>query len=262
MGHERVGTLPRTKPWKIVVGQIASFNPDNSNVRDITKQTLQNVRSRFDTIETDSGVLSSFEFLVLLAFASKDRNPSKFLQSKGIHLPENLTPLQISKEINKWVSKNKNSNEYAAFAQGAAIDAVSEWYKQNDSMQTNLFASEKSRMEVWRKSGNGSGFCELSRLYFSKFTERYLKYFLEREASSLIRNIDERDKFENQVKAHISDISTHAFETSKITQSFAAGWFNNQIKKGTPNKKSLQSFLSISFGKMKSELLREEDKNE
>lgn len=262
MGHERVGTLPKTKPWRIVVGQIASFTPATSNVHDITHQTLQNVRARFESIETDSGVLSSFEFLVLLAFASKERNPNKFLESKGIQMPEKLTPLQLSKEINKWVSRNKDSDEYAAFAQGAAVDAVGEWYMKNESSQTDLFSSNKNPIDIWKKSGNGSGFCELSRLYFSKFTERYLKYFLEREASAVLRNIDDRNKFDSQVKAHVNDISEHAFETSKITQSFAAGWFNNQIKKGAPSKKSLQAFLSISFGKMKSELLREQDKNE
>lgn len=260
MGHERVGTLPKTKPWRIVVGQIASFTPAKSNISDITQQTLQNVRGRFDSIETDSGVRSSFEFLVLLAFASNERNPSKYLESKGIQFPDSLTPLQLSKEISKWVNKNKESHEYAAFAQGAAVDAISEWYKKNDSPQTNMFTSVKNPAEVWRKTANGSGFCELSRLYFSKFTERYLKYFLEREASSTLKSIDDRNKFDAHIKAHINDISEHAFETSKITQSFAAGWFNNQIKKGTPSKKSIQAFLAISFGKMKSELLREEDK--
>lgn len=262
MGHERVGTLPKTKQWRTVVGQIASFTPTQSNVSTITKQTLRNVRLRFDAIQSDSGVLSSFEFLVLLSFASKEKNPTKYLLSKGIQLPENLTPLQLSKAISNWVSKNKESNEYAAFAQGAAVDAISEWYKQNESAQVNLFSSAKNPMEVWKKSGSGSGFCELARLYFAKFTERYLKYFLDREASSSIKNVDDRNRFEAQIKTHVSDISKHAFETSKITQSFAAGWFNNQIKRGTPNKRSIQGFLSLSFGKLKSELLREEGKNE
>lgn len=262
MGHERVGALPKTKPWRAVVGQIASFTPANSNISDIAKQTLKNVRHRFDSIETDSGVLSSFEFLVLLSFGSKEKSLTKYMESKGIHLAENATPLQLSKELSKWVNRHKGSSEYSAFAQGAAVDAVSEWYKQNDSSQTNLFFSTKEPSDVWRKSANGSGFCELSRLYFSKFTERYLKYFLEREASSTITTIDGRDGFDKEIRTHLNDISKHAFETSKITQSFAAGWFNNQLKRGAPSKKSIQSFLTIAFGKMKSELLREEDKGD
>ncbi len=58
MGHERLGTLPKTMPWKTVVGQIASFSSSESSVAQITQQTLRNVRSRFDNIESDSGVLS------------------------------------------------------------------------------------------------------------------------------------------------------------------------------------------------------------
>ena len=260
MGHERLGSLPKTKPWKTVVAQIASFSSSESSVAEITQQTLRNVRSRFDNIESDSGVFSSFEFLVLLAFASKERNPSKYLSSKGIQTSEKLTPLQLAKEISKWVTKSKGSNEYAAFAQAAAVDSVSEWYRKQNTSQTNLFDSELSSADVWKKSGNGSGFCELSRLYFSKFTERYLKYFLEREASSQINTLANRNRFDSEIREHVAEISEHAFETAKITQSFAAGWFNNQVKKGFPSKKSIQSFLSISFGKMRSELLREEDK--
>lgn len=262
MGHERVGVLPKTKPWRIVVGQIASFSPIESNISDIAKQTLRNVRGRFEFIESDAGVISSFEFLTLLAFASRDKTPEKYLETRGIQLPENLTPLQLSKELSKWVAKNTESNEYATFGREAAVDAISEWYRKNDLSQGNLFSNKKDPIEIWRKSATGAGFCELSRLYFSKFTERYLKYFLEREASSVLSSITKRNEFDLQVEGHIADISQHAFETSKITQSFAAGWFNNQIKKGGVSKKSLQAFLSISFGKMRSELLREEDKNE
>lgn len=259
MGHERVGILPKTKRWTTIVSDMASFSASENNVPEIAQQTLKNVQSRFEDIERDKGVQSAFQFLVMLSISAKHQNPSEFLASQGINLSENITPLQIAKALTEWVNKQSDSNEYAAFARSAAIDAISEWYQSNQTFQENLFAGDKDQFEVWRKSADGSGFCELSRLYFSKFTERYLKYFLERAASASMNSIDTRNRFNKELEKHLGEISKHAFETAKITQSFAAGWFNKNAKDEIPSARKIQGFLNIAFGKMKGELLREEN---
>lgn len=252
--------LPRTKRWTTVIGGMALFSARENNVPEIAKQTLKNVQSRFEDIERDKGVQAAFQFLVLLSVSAKYKDPSEFLASQGIKLSVNITPLQISKTISDWVSKYSESNEYASFAKSAAIDAISEWYQKNQTNQGNLFVGENDQFEVWRKSADGSGFCELSRLYFSKFTERYLMYFLERAASANMNSITTRNQFNDELQKHLKEISNHAFETSKITQSFAAGWFNKNTKDTIPSARKIQSFLNIAFKKIKGELLREEPK--
>lgn len=259
MGHERIGILPKTKRWTAVVHSMGSFSVSENNVPEIAQQTLKNVQSRFKDIERDKGVQAAFQFLVLLSISAKHQNPSEFLDLQGIRLSENLTPLKIAKAVTEWVSRQSESKEYASFAQSAAIDAIGEWYQKNQSFQENLFAGDKDQFEVWRKSADGNGFSELSRIYFSKFTERYLRYFLERSASSSINNLDTRNSFNIELQKHLSEISKHAFETAKITQSFAAGWFNKYAKDTIPSKRKIQSFLNIAFGKLKGELLREEN---
>lgn len=259
MGHERVGILPKTRRWTTVVGGMASFSASENNVLEIAQQTLKNVQSRFADIERDKGVQAAFQFLVLLSMSAKHPSPSEFLAKQGVMLSENTSPLQIAKAITEWVSKHSESNEYASFAQSAAIDAISEWYKKNQTFQDNLFAGDKDQFDVWRKSADGSGFCELSRLYFSKFTERYLRYFLERAASASMNSILTRNRFNAELQNHLNEISKHAFETSKITQSFAVGWFNKNAKGTIPSARKIQDFLNIAFGKIRGELLREEN---
>ena len=259
MGHERIGILPKTKRWTAVVHNMATFSVSENNVPEIAKQTLKNVQSRFKDIEQDKGVQAAFQFLVLLCVSAKYHNPSEFLYSHGIKLSENLTPLQIAKAVTEWVSMHSESKEYASFAQSAAIDAIGDWYQKNQSFQKNLFSGDYDPNEVWRKSSDGGGFSELSRTYFSKFTERYLRYFLERSASSSIHDIDTRNNFNIELQRHLSEISKHAFETAKITQSFAAGWFNKNAKDTIPSKRKMLGFLTIAFGKLKGELLREEN---
>ena len=138
------------------------------------------------------------------------------------------------------------------------IDAISDWSKKENLQQSLIFDNNKNPFEIWKKASNGAGFCELSRMFFSSMTERYLKYFLEREASSNINNLFDRVKFNVQLEKHIDLISKHAFETSKIAQSFSAGWYNKNVKKGVPNEEKIRGFLSFTFQKLNSELLKEE----
>lgn len=257
MGHERIGILPRTKPWIEVISQIEEF-PTSNSTREVAKKTIENVRSRFKNIEEDKGVQAAFKFLVLLSYSSKHEEPSEYLVSKGIDLPENFSPIKLAKSVSDWTESNVQSNEYAAVAKQAAIDAISDWYNEHETKQVNLFTSDTNPAEIWKDAAEGAGFCELSRLYFSNFTESYLKYFLEREASASLNSVSERDRFNKELEHHIEDISKHAFETSKITQSFAAGWFNKNAKETPPSDKEINGFLSFAFKKMRDELLREE----
>lgn len=140
----------------------------------------------------------------------------------------------------------------------AAADAFSEWYRANKSDQTLLFQPTQEFFETWRKVANGGGFCELARVFFSKLTVRYLNYFLERAASEVLPSVERREAFKQDLARHLDDISRHAFETSKITQSFAAGWFNKNTKSDWPSDSAIQGFLHVAFGKLEDEIRREE----
>src|SRR5208337_3172713 len=108
-------------------------------------------------------------------------------------------------------------------AQKAATDAIALWTEQQ-KQQPSIFDKANNVSEIWQKANSGRGFCEVARFFFAKFTERYLNYFLDREASAALPSINDREKFSLSLKEHIDDVSKHAFETAKITQSFAAGW--------------------------------------
>lgn len=262
MGHERVGNLPKTHRWHELVRRIADFEPLASDASEIAEQTLRNVHSRYRRIPQDEGVRAAFVFLVNLAVASRSANPQGGLRAMGIELPANPTPLSIARAIHEWVQARRESAEYAQIAQGAAVDAVGGWYDQHKGAQQSLFEPSDAAFETWRKAGNGSGFCELARLFFANMTTRYLSYFLDREASSALGNLAKREKFQDQLRNHVDEVSRHAFETAKITQSFAAGWFNRYAREDVPSESEVDHFLSLAFGKIREELLREGAKHE
>jgi hypothetical protein len=259
MGHERVGYLPKTQRWKSIVEKINQFSSTNDNVSDIALETIKNVRNRFQNIEQDTGVISAFKYLVLLAHASRLSEPDSYLKTKGISLSKEFNIFELTKSVQDYVLKNQSSKEYSTFAVQSMIDTISDWSRKNEIQQSLIFDSNKNSFDTWQKAADGKGFCELSRTFFSKFTERYLKYFLEREASSKIKSLYDRQQFINKLENHVQDISQHAFETAKIIQSLSAGWFNNKARTAAPRDAEVKGFLSYAFKKINSELVREEN---
>lgn len=258
MGHERIGYLPRSKRWNSIIEKIGEFSMDNDNIPEIAQSTSKNVRSRFKKIGDDEGVVAAFKFILLLSRASNQKEPFDFLKENNIKLPKDFNIFDLAQSLQNYITNNENSKEYSTFAKQSLIDAISVWTKRNKLQQSLVFDENSSPFDIWQKAANGAGFCELSRTIFASFTERYLKYFLEREASSKIDNLFDRVSFNNQLEKHVDLISKHAFETSKIAQSFSAGWYNKNTKEGLPSDDSIRGFLSFTFQKLNSELIKEE----
>ncbi|MBS1511652.1 MAG: hypothetical protein JST86_12475 [Bacteroidetes bacterium] len=256
MGHERVGFLPKSKSWNKVVESIHGYSEATPDVSIIAEQALKNIRQKFLALNTDLSFLASFKCLVVLSYANKAENPIGFLSENGIGVNENGSLFQLTSATQKWMEKQSGSKEYNTLATKALVDTINNWVKTNQP-GASLFGKNESILASWEKATNGAGFCEVSRDYFSRFTTNYLSYFLDRAASAQIDSITERNQFSDSIKNHISEISTHAFETSKIAQSFAAGWFNSNAKTEFPSDKKIKGFLGIVTKKFHDEFSRE-----
>jgi hypothetical protein len=256
VGHERVGALPRTKRWRKIVAELAKLPTADVNVPELAIGTLECVRTRFREIHKDTGVQAACEFLAGLAASGAHAEPQSEWSDLSVDFTNNPSPLRIAQALRTWVGGHQDSLEYKIIAERAATDAIMTWHSRQRE-QGYLFGSSEDTANVWGRASNGAGFCELSRLFFAKFTERYLNYFLEREASAALPTIEDRDRLREQLHQHVDQVSQHAFETAKITQSFAAGWYNRHVRRGRPSRREVERFLSIAFGKIREELLRE-----
>lgn len=180
MGHERVGTVPKTERWNAIIRKIDSLYTTDTPVSEVADQTLRNVRNRYATLALDPCVQGSFKFLVILSNACGSPDAKKSMESVGIKVPANATPLSVVKALKNFLPPHVVNTEYGQLAIGAAADAIGHWYRDHASRQDSLFKASPQFFEDCRALGDGRGFCELSRLYFGKLTERYLNYFLDR----------------------------------------------------------------------------------
>ena len=257
MGHERVGALPRTKRWSEVVNSIAAAAAVDGDVRALANLTLENVRSRLRAMQGDAGVLAAFEFLLGLAMSASPRLERESLGHLAVDLESNPSPLRIAAILGQHIEERRESLEYAELARKAAVDTVALW-TQEQTRQLSLTGEHERAVEVWARASDGSGFCEVSRIFFARLVERYLNYFLSREASSQVDGIEARERLASRLQDHVNGVSHHAFETARITQSFAAGWFNAHARDRVPTASETSGFLAVALGKLHEELLREE----
>lgn len=257
MGHHRLGWLKKTAAWRDIVELMGEYNIDNKDVEALAYRTIKQVEKRYERLENDPSVKTAFDYLLELTYAFRQNDPEKYLREKKLIGQEALTPLSLAKGAKEYETKNVVSEEYETFAKQALVDTINRWYLDNLELGRSLFSEGIDSVAIMRKAAKPEGFCEITRLYFANYTERYLKYFLEREASTVINKVEVRKSFSNEIDKHIDDISKHAFETAYITQSFAAGWYTKNALDKEPSNIKVTGFLSKSFNKMKAELLLE-----
>lgn len=264
MGHERIGKLPKTQRWRAIVESMGEFSEAGTgggapaiDIAEIVRQTTDNLHNRLDRIEQDESLLSAFKFLVALAVSARSASPPASLRDLGIEVPPDPSPLTLARSLQNWMPARVPSLEYATMSRNAAMDAIAAWSARAERPTDNLFGVGDRPFDVWRRASTGSGFCELSSVFFGKFVERYFGYFLEREASAVLPTISAREQFSKNLSEHVQQVAQHAMETAKITQSFAAGWFNRHAKEGVPPNASIRGFLKLAFEKLREELRRE-----
>ena len=222
------------------------------------QKTAQAIDSRFRRLHLDPAIQDAFYFLLALTVAARSNKPLANLAKYGVNLHEMpATPISLTKALSYFIRKEGVSLEYSALAKGAAARALAEFYHQ-ENLQLGLFGARDDPFVVWRKASDGTGFCVLARHFFSALTTEYLKYFLDREASAVLPSVDAREDFQSNLEAHIDRVTRYSFETSKIAQSFAAGWYNKNATEELPSRKKAAGFLSIALNKIRDSLRREE----
>jgi len=84
MGHVRLGTLPRSRAWKEVVGLITA----GADVSQIANATIRAADKAFSFVLNDEGYTEAVWLMTQLAIAAKKDNFSEHLQSVRYQPPQ------------------------------------------------------------------------------------------------------------------------------------------------------------------------------
>lgn len=257
MGHVRTGFLPHTKQWIAIVEQLSQFGGDADVVPHIANDTLNAIKKTYAAMPFDESVHRAITFLATLAFSAKQADQVTYLRANGYTVDDKLSLFSLISSAKRLIITETGSLETNKIAKDSAMQAIITYYEEHQNNQITLWGDESNN--PIRLAGSGAAFCEMARSFFAYFTDKQIKYYVERAAASAIDDYGSLNKFTTALSVQANAIADHAFETSKIMQSFAAGWFNKYAVSAPPSKTEVTNFLHTSFGKMREEFRREAD---
>lgn len=259
MGHVRIGFLPRTRQWNAIVEQLSQFDGTSSDILRISNETLNAIKNAYTKMPLDESIQKSINFLATLVFSAKQDDQINYLKNSGYLVDDKLSLFSLVTSAKNLIKTENGSLETNKIAKDATMQAIIAYYHTHQDSQLTLFGGESQN--PIQLANNGAAFCEMARSFFAEFTDRQIKYYLERTAASTINDYSRLDNFTFGLRTHSKAIADHAFEISNIMQSFAAGWFNKHAISAPPSQVEIRNFLRTSFNKMREEFRREaEDK--
>ena len=212
MGHVRIGFLPHTKQWNSIVNQLSLFDDDTTTVALIATQTLNAVRHQFDGLQNDESVIKAIEYLANIIISSRQDDQIAFLQENGYKVDDALSLFALAGSANSIICTEKGSLETNKLVRDSAVQALMDYYQQHSS-QLSLFHDDNN---PFKNRGSGREFCELARFFFASFTEKQIRYYIDRTAATTIGNYDKYIRFSDALTEQSLSITEHAFDISKI----------------------------------------------
>lgn len=259
MGHVRIGFLPHTQQWNAIVNQISTYDNSVSTVAIIADRTLNAIRKEYENLQYDESIKKAIRYLSGIIVSSRQDNQIDFLQKNGYVIDGDITLFSLIACSFKALQTEDGSLETNKLVKDATVQAIMKYYQYHSEDQLSLFEPGNN---PFTNKGSGREFCELARLFFASFTEKQIRYYIDREASRVIDDFTKYTQFSKSLTDHSVEVSKHAFDISQIMQSFAAGWFNKYALDRIPSESCITEFLRIALGKMREEFRLEAIKDE
>lgn len=173
-------------------------------IRQITNQTLANIRKTYTTMTNDESVIKVIQYLAVLVLSAKKSERLKFLNE----IDGNISLFTLGRSAKLFITTETDSLESNKIACGAVLETILTFERNKKDDQLSLFSEQSS--SIW--SDIGSGFCELARGFFASFTDRYLRYYLEREAAHTINDYQKLEIFSKKLTEQTKQVSHNTFE--------------------------------------------------
>jgi hypothetical protein len=255
MGHSRIGTLPRTRPWREVI-LLITFGGDVAQVAAATSKAAE---SGMSAAALDPAVRHAFWLLTQVPTAAKSDNFADNLRRLGIYAGATPTLPDICSGLLEAVDRQvQSATERTDFGELAQLSAVESLNAVAEGEMPGLFGptytAEDTHLAL-RNMARPTMFAVLARDFFARLTRHYLDYYLSRE---LPNHIGVGARFPSLADYYDFDdaLERHCRETSLIIRQYAADWFSKYTFEGGIDPPRAGSFVHEAFGKIREELAR------
>jgi hypothetical protein len=252
MGHIRLPHLPRTKRWQEVVDIVGG---GGGSAAAVASATLDAIDESFASGADDAGLVRAVWLLAKLPDAAKSGTFAEALRDLGVKVSANPSISEVTAAISDAVDSylggaRRQRSDVGEMALGAAVEALS---KNLEQRTTSLFPETDDVRRAIDKLGTEVQFGRLARDFFARFTERSLKYYVDRE---LPRHVGADRRFQTLAdqKEFSRALELHCQQAAKIVEAFAGGWWSKARFEKDLSEERTARFVSYALKKMRDEL--------
>ncbi len=253
MGHQRIGTLPDTAPWRRVVAALA----DDADVGAVAAATIEAAATGLRLAHDDKGLVYSTWLLARLALAARSADFAEGLREADLVLPDAPDLFDIvaafSDAVDRRLYRSRARTDLGEMAQLAAVESLSRLLGQRSA---NLFGTTPAEVHTGaRELSTARGFGTLAHEFFSRFAQRFLTYHLGRELSLHV-GANARFAGPDAHNDFVDRLEVHCREAAGIMRRFAADWYskaNSPAGKGV-TLPSTRGFVNRILEKLEGEL--------
>ena len=254
MGHNRLGTLPRTRKWVNVVDLLWL----GRDVPEIASATLKASESGLKIAQQDTGLAHTFWLLAQLPIAANEAEFLVTLRKVGLNVSDEMTLLELSscftEAVDGFLRKNRNRSDLAEMAELAGAESLTAICGKKTG---SLFGTTTDEVQnMLRELSSPRQFAILARDFFSRFTRRYLGYYLSRELSNQVGGDGRFDNIQEHAEFNKS-LDLHCYQAARIIEDFARDWYFKTVSEEsgiTPEK--AKHFAYVALKKIGGELKR------
>lgn len=226
MGHIRVGRLPKTQPWVAVFG---ALERDNIDVNELARTTAQAAQQELAALEGDPSINYCFWFLVRIVTGARSNDFAGELERIGVHIVQPVSGLsfvqQVSRALNRGLSKRGDRSVFVRMAELSLRETLSSYIVEQSK---SLFGTSLKEIEsACRAISSRKRFGQVTKEFFARFSSRIILFLVDKELSNYIGADGSLDS-PQQVLEFQRALDRHCYESSKIIEDFAAGWFSKQ----------------------------------
>jgi hypothetical protein len=253
MGHQRVGALPDTEPWRKVVAYIA----DGEDVAAVAAATIRAAAAGLSLAREDPGCAYCVQLLDAVVQAARQDDFARALRDSGLDVPERADVFDVTaafaEAADGYLRSCRLRTDPGEMAQLAALETLAALL---GGRSDNLFgASVDEVARAARTLSTRAGFGTLAHDFLARFTRRFLVYHLSRE---LPLHVGGNGRFADPAEHNefLDRLEVHCREAAAIARDFAADWYSKAHSPAgagvTP--KTTRGFFAKALSKLRDEL--------
>jgi hypothetical protein len=251
MGHQRLGTLPRSKLWRDVV-QLVEHRAEVEAIAAAASHAAE--QSMIDAAG-DVAVQHAFYLLAKIPLAAREPDFEAVLREHGIPVQNGpmLTDIVsgLMTAIDVRTSKAGSRSDYGELAQLSAAEAIQAVIGRE---ATDLFGLDaRATKSVIAGFATVKQFAVLARDFFARLTRRHLAYYLSRELSQHV-GPGRRFTSVRELRLFEDALVLHCREATRVIKEYSGEWLSKQNFEGGIDPAKAGRFVSYASKKIRDEL--------